>query len=401
MSIPHLSLKGEGLEEYWFMVFIGLVVQNICMSYPHIILFMVPMLLIFAGAHYVLYLSLLQVFAIVNPLVKLYLGLALIFLAVSFFLATFIARFSENEITRGYYFISGFWLGLLLNLLLPLLTLSILLWGARLIGFTFPATTLAYVLFAIAFAYSTYGVWNAGHTRVKEVSVTIPNLPDVWKGKKIVQLSDVHLGLVHREAFMKSLVEKTNAVNPEIVVITGDLFDGMDGKLDELVGPLDDIKAPRGTYFVTGNHETYLGLDEAFTAIKKTPVKILNDEVVDVNGLKLIGIHYPLLDENESVVTILDSLKSQYAGKPNVLLYHSPTHIAEIKASGVNLELCGHTHDGQVFPFGYIAKLIYKGYEYGLYEEGNYTLYTTTGAGTWGPMMRTGNTPEIVVITLK
>lgn len=371
------------------------------MSYPHMLLFMVPMLLIFAGAHYIFYLSLLQIFAIVNPLVKLYFGIALIFLAVSFFLATFIARFSENEITRGYYFVSGFWLGLLVNLLLAVAFLFLLLWGARLIGFTLPVTTLAYILFAIAFAYSTYGVWNAGHTRIKEITVTIPNLPEAWKGKRIVQLSDIHLGLVHREAFMQSLVQKTNAANPEIVVITGDLFDGMDGKLDELVMPLDEIKAPRGTYFVTGNHETYLGLDEAFTAIKKTPVRILNDEVVDVDGLKLIGVHYPLLGEEENVATILDSLKAQYFGKPNVLLYHSPSHIPEIKERGVNLQLSGHTHDGQIFPFHYIAKLVHKGYEYGLYEEGNYTLYTTTGAGTWGPMMRTGNTPEIVVVTLK
>lgn len=383
------------------MVFFCFFVQNVYMSLPHIILFMVPMLLIFGGAHYILYFSILQFFAIVNPLVKLYLALILLFSGVSFFLATFIARFSENNLTRGYYFVSGFWLGLLLNLLLAAALLWILVWVARLGGFALPVTTLAYILFALAFAYSTYGVWNAGYTRVKEISVTIPNLPEAWKGKKIVQLSDVHLGLVHREAFMQSLVDKTNAVNPEMVVITGDLFDGMDGKLDQLVDPLDDIKAPRGTYFVTGNHETYLGLDEAFAAIKKTPTKILHDEVVDVNGLKLIGIHYPLLGENENVVTILDSLKLQYAGKPNVLLYHSPIHIAEIKARGVNLELCGHTHKGQLFPLGIISWLVYKGYDYGLYEEGNYTLYTTTGAGTWGPMMRTGNTPEIVVITLK
>lgn len=371
------------------------------MSILQVILFLVPALLILGGAHYLLYISLLHIFAIANPLVKMYLGLALLFLGISFFLATFIARFSENNLTRGYYFVSGFWLGLLTNLLLAVVLFFILSWGARLLGFSVSSATLAYILFALAFAYSTYGVWNAGYTRVKEITVTIPHLPDAWKGKKIVQLSDVHLGLVHREAFMRRLVEKTNAANPEMVVITGDLFDGMDGKLDELVRPLDDIKAPRGTFFITGNHETYLGLDDVFAAIKKTPVRILNDEVVDLSGLKLIGVHYPLLAETDGVAHILDSLKPQYFGKPNILLYHSPSHIAEIKARGVNLQLSGHTHDGQIFPFHYIAKLVHKGYEYGLYEEGDYTLYTTTGAGTWGPMMRTGNTPEIVVVTLK
>lgn len=365
-----------------------------------IFLFAVPALLILAGAHYALYFSLLRFFSITSPDIKLWLTLALLVLALSFFLATLIAHWSENSITRGYYFVSGFWLGLLTNLLLASALVWILLWVARASGFTVSTTLIAGTLFALAFLYSVYGVWNAGHTRVKEISVTIPNLPDAWKGKKIVQLSDVHLGLVHREAFMRDLVEKTNSAHPEMVVITGDLFDGMDGKLDELVSPLDDIKAPDGVFFITGNHETYLGLDEAFSAIKKTKTAILHDEVRDIRGLKLIGVHYPLLGENENVATILDSLQSQYVGKPNILLYHSPTHIAEIKARGVNLQLSGHTHDGQIFPFGYIAKIVHKGYEYGLYQEGNYTLYTTSGAGTWGPMMRTGNSPEIIVVTL-
>ena len=370
------------------------------MAYLRIILFLIPALSIFFGAHWLLYVSILRFFSVTNFSHKLILLLVLAFFGISFFTSSLLARFSESLFTRGLYFLSAFWLGLLLNLILATATMWVLVWGAQVTGVSFNHVIVASVLFLLAFLYSFYGVWNAFDVRVKEISVHIPNLPDAWKGRKIVQLSDVHLGIVHREAFMRDIVKKTNAANPEMVVITGDLFDGMDGDLNPLVRPLNDIKAEKGTFFITGNHETYLGVKEALNALKTVNVKILKNEVVDVDGLKVIGINYPTLEENEDVVQVLDSLRPQYEGKPNVLLYHAPTFIDEIKARGVNLELCGHTHKGQLFPFGYITSLVYKGYDYGLYTSGNYTLYTTTGAGTWGPPMRTGNHPEIVVVTL-
>ena len=374
--------------------------QNNTMAYLRIILFLISAIGILFGAHWLLYVSILRFFAITNFSHKLILLFVLAFFGISFFTSSFLARFSESLFTRDLYFLSAFWLGLLLNLILATAVMWALVWGAEMVGASLNQTAFASILFMLAFSYSIYGAWNAFTIRVKEVSVHIPNLPDTWKGRKIVQLSDVHLGIVHREAFMRDIVNKTNAVNPEMVVITGDLFDGMDGDLNPLVRPLNDIKAEKGTFFITGNHETYLGVKESLDALTKVNVRILKNEVADVNGLKIIGINYPTLEENENVVSVLDSLKSQYEGKPNVLLYHAPTFIDEIKTRGVNLELCGHTHKGQLFPFGFITSLVYKGYDYGLYTSGNYTLYTTTGAGTWGPPMRTGNHPEIVVITL-
>ena len=104
--------------------------------------------------------------------------------------------------------------------------------------------------------------------------------------------------------------------------------------------------------------------------------------------------------EKKDIVAVLDSLKSDFLGKPNILLYHAPTNIEQIKEAGVNLELCGHTHKGQLFPLKYIVNLIYKGYGYGLHQFGDYTLYVSSGTGSWGPPMRTGSDSEIVVITL-
>jgi hypothetical protein len=214
-------------------------------------------------------------------------------------------------------------------------------------------------------------------------------------------LSDVHLGHIYREKFIKKVVEKVNSQEPEMVLITGDLFDGMDGNLAPIIQPLEDIRAKAETFFVIGNHETYLGLDNVFREIKNTPLRILRDEVVDINGLKLIGIGYPDRGEKKDIVTVLESLKKDYFGKPNILLFHTPVAISQIKDLGINLELCGHTHRGQIFPFNLITNLLYRGYDYGLFSMGEYTLYTSNGVGTWGPAMRLGNNPEIVVITLK
>jgi hypothetical protein len=249
--------------------------------------------------------------------------------------------------------------------------------------------------------YSVYGIWNADHPQIKNITVTIPNLPQQWKNKIIVQLSDVHMGHVYRADFLRRIVAKVNAVHPDMVVITGDFFDGMDGDLQQLVRPLNDLGPEKGIFFITGNHETFLGIDKVFAAFQNTRVQILQDQVVDVDGLKVIGIGYPSRGENKDVVGVLHSLKKDFVGRPNLLLFHAPVHIDEFKNSGVNLQLSGHTHQGQIFPFRYITELVYKGYDYGLHRIGDYTLYTTNGAGTWGPAMRTGNIPEVVVITLQ
>lgn len=365
------------------------------------IIFISLALVILFGAHYLLYFSVIKFFSIVNSFYKNILLATLSFLAVSFVLSSILARIQENILTRAFYFASGYWLGLLLNLIMAVAVIWLIVGIAGFSGMNINRTFLATIFFVLAIIYSFYGVWNALNPRIKNISVSIPNLPEQWKGKKIVQISDLHLGHVHGEDFMRKVSGKINLINPKVVTITGDLFDGMDGNLDYLAMAIKEIHAEKGIFFVTGNHETYLGVDKAFAALKKTDVKILQDEVVDVDGLKIIGLNYPNRGENKNEVEILQLLKKDFAGQPNILLNHAPFDIDKIKESGINLQLSGHTHKGQIFPFGYITKLVYKGYDYGLFEMGNYTLYITNGVGTWGPTMRTGNTPEIVAITLQ
>lgn len=356
---------------------------------------------ILLGVHWALYASIVSFFAIADKVCKRTLAGVLAFLSVSFILAWVLVSRQENLFTRGFYLMSGYWLGLLVNLLMALAVVWLIVGLSRLTGLRLETAMIALICFGLASAYTAYGVWNAEHPRIKNITVTIPNLPAQWKNKKIVQLSDVHLGHVRSDGFLRHIVAEVNAVHPALVVITGDLFDGSDGELRRFVQPLNGIQAEKGMFFITGNHETYLGVEKAFAALENTPVRILQDEIVDVDGLKVIGISYPKRGENKDVVGVLHSLEKDFGGRPNLFLYHAPVHINEFKDSGVNLQLSGHTHMGQIFPFRYITHLVYKGYDYGLHRMGDYTLYTTDGIGTWGPALRTGNTPEIVVVTLQ
>ena len=250
--------------------------------------------------------------------------------------------------------------------------------------------------------YSAYGVVNAYHPRLVHCTVRIKNLPPAWQGKRLVQISDVHLGRILGADFLARIVAKVNAQNPAMVLITGDLFDGSDGNLEELVAPLNRLVAPQGIYFVTGNHETYLGVSRSIAALRATPVRVLADERVVIDGLQVVGISYPerghALNFAEKMARLsgfdprpaLDSaLPQPHAGRGGEGGRHQPAAFRDtfIKA--------------RLFPLQFITRLMFGKYYHGLHTEGDYTLYTSSGAGLWGPTMRTGNHPEIVVIRLE
>jgi len=367
--------------------------------YLEMALFIALALAIIFGSHFFVYYSLVSFFKVAGHTTKAWIGVILFALAISFIISSIVAHYYNNIFSRGFYFLASLWLGVLTNLFLAFA----LGWGIYWVfGISGIKADLAIGTVAIiaAIIYSSYGVFNAYNTQVKHITVKIKNLPPQWQGKTAVQLSDIHIGHVFDKYFLEKLVDMTNALHPDIVFITGDLFDGMDGALDSQVEPVNDIKAPLGTYFITGNHETYFGVDRVYDILKKTKVKILDDRMVDLNGLQIVGLSYP---ERGATKNVSEAIRQTGfdRNKPSILLYHNPTHIEEIKSLGINLQLSGHTHKGQIFPFGLITSLIYRGYDYGLHEEGDYTEYTTNGAGAWGPTMRTGNTPEIVEITLE
>jgi predicted MPP superfamily phosphohydrolase len=348
-------------------------------------------------SHYFIYYSIVHFFGVAGGR-KATLGVVLFLLPASFIATTIFARRSENPAATVLYFSSSLWLGVGLTLM-TFFAVAWAAWGLTRLAAHSPGPALfGGVAMVLGFLYSGYGVWNAYHPREEDLTVKIRNLPAAWRGKKVVQLSDVHLGHILGAPFLERIVEETNAQSPSMVFITGDLFDGADGRLDELVGPLNGLKAPLGTYYVTGNHETYLGVERAYAALKNTPVRILRDEMVVVDGLQIVGLSYPERGSSKDVGEVIKKLPGFDPRLPSILLYHSPTQVQQAKAAGIDLQLSGHTHQGQIFPIQFISRLIYGKYYNGLHTDGDYTIYTSSGAGTWGPTMRTGNHPEIAVI---
>jgi predicted MPP superfamily phosphohydrolase len=369
--------------------------------YLFIPLFVAAALSILFLSHYFIYYSVVHFFGVAGAGRRAALAITLFLLPASFIASEILARWIDNRLSRVVLFSSGLWLGVGLTLVV---TFAVA-WAARgaVKVFAHSPSPAVFGLAAVAAAclYSGYGVWNAYHLRTQDIFVRIKNLPPEWRGKKVVQLSDVHLGHILGARFLQKIVERVNAENPSLVFITGDLFDGADGRLDKLVGPLNAIRAPLGIYYVTGNHETYLGVDRAYAALRKTKAKILADEMVVIEGLQIIGVEYPQRGFSKDLTEVIRKLPDFNPRLPSILLYHNPTEIAQAKAAGISLQLSGHTHQGQIFPIQLISWLIFGKYYNGLHVEGDYVIYTSSGAGTWGPTMRTGNHPEIAVIHLE
>ncbi len=364
-------------------------------------LFILIALSILYLGHYFIYASVLYFFGAIAFEHRTALALVLFLLPLSFIASSFLAHWNDGLVTRVLYFCSSLWLGVGLTLLTAF-GLAWAGWGAThvLMGSPSPAW-FGLAAVGLTLLYSAYGVVNAYYPRLVHCTVRIKNLPPAWKGKTLVQISDVHLGRILGAGFLARIVAKVNAQNPAMVLITGDLFDGSDGNLEALVAPLNRLVAPQGIYFVTGNHETYLGVPRSLAALRATPVKVLSDERVEINGLQVVGISYPERGHALNFAQKMAMLSEFDPRLPSILLYHSPTQVAAAKAAGINLQLSGHVHQGQIFPLQFVTRLMFGKYYHGLHSEGDYTLYTSSGAGLWGPTMRTGNHPEIVVIRLE
>jgi predicted MPP superfamily phosphohydrolase len=250
------------------------------------------------------------------------------------------------------------------------------------------------------------GVREAREIETPTIEVRLAKLSPELSGYRIVQLSDVHLGPVLDRPFLAELVARTNALRPDLVAITGDLVDASVEVLGPELAPLRDLRARDGVVFVTGNHEYYFGADEWCAHLRSIGVRVLVNERVAIggaNGFDLAGItdptgaralagHAPDLER---------ALAGRDASRALVLLAHQPRQIAATKGRGVGLQLSGHTHGGQLWPFGLLVGL-FQPYVAGLHlHEGETWIYVSRGAGFWGPPMRVGNPAEIATIVLR
>lgn len=354
------------------------------------------LLISFIG-HYFIYFSLTRYFDLSGN-DNIWLGGVLFILSLSFLGTTVFAHYYDNKRTRYSYFLASLWLwfGLYLVFFFAVIWVFALIIGN--LDIFIPMNFFGIMAIGASSIISLYGFYHATHIHITRIRVPIQNLPHEWEGKKVIHISDIHLGHILRARFLKRIVRKINQEDGEIVCITGDLFDGMDGSLEHLIDPLDQIEAPKGILYVDWNHEAYLGIERALKIVSKTKTKILHDEIYTLDGLDFIWIDYT--GEKRKLSEVIMSIPWYSRNKPTILLYHVPEQIDEIVKTGVDLELCGHTHRGQLWPSCYISRLLFRGRDYGLHTIGNYSLNVSSGVWTWWPPMRVGSKAEIVVIEL-
>jgi hypothetical protein len=312
------------------------------------------------------------------------------------------------------------WMGAMLYLLLPLWLTEPLRLGHTIAGWLgrpvapdrrlFFARTVAASLGLLAPVVSGIGVATAlRRVRVKPVEVRLTRLPASLSGFSLVQLTDVHVGPTIGGGFVDELVETANGLAADAIVITGDLVDGSVAELGPMVARLGKLRARHGVYFVTGNHEYYSGARPWVEFLGSIGIRVLRNEHVTLahpDGIERGALHLAGIDDwsagqfpDGHGPDLPGALAGRHSDYPVVLLAHQPRAVRQASEHRVDLQLSGHTHGGQLFPFNLLARL-QQPFVAGLHRLGPTQIYVSSGTGYWGPPMRVGTTAEITHIRL-
>ena len=258
------------------------------------------------------------------------------------------------------------------------------------------------IVSAIVLIILIAGFINTRVFKIETLTLQIPARNSSIKDLNVVMISDLHLSTINGEDFVEGIVEKINSLHPDIVLIAGDLVDDRASVLrDKGIGSsLKALNPPLGVYGITGNHEYINGVDSSVNYMEELNITPLRDTSVTIdNSFVLIG-----REDRSKGLSKRKSLKELVDGSnhnlPILLLDHTPFHLEEAMENGIDLQLSGHTHNGQMFPINLITNIIYE-VSCGFLRKGNTQYYVSSGVGTWGPPIRTGSRSEIVNLKIK
>jgi len=317
-----------------------------------------------------------------------------------FVLGTLISFRFQHPLLRSFIGVSAIFLGFMNYGLLAAAACWILAGATRLAGLPVEPQLLAGTLYGAAVLATVYGLANAARIRVTRVAVSLPNLPASWRGRTVALVSDVHLGNIRGSAFVRRIVARLREFRPNAVFISGDMFDGTQLDIDEAVRPWAGLSTPEGIFFAGGNHDDFGDRPKYLAALERVGLRVLNNEKVTVDGLQIAGVHDAEAGDPSRFREILRGMDLDRS-VASILLAHQPSHLAIPEAAGVSLQLSGHTHSGQFWPWSLLVSRIYGPFAYGLNRLGGLLVYTSSGVGTWGPPIRVGTRSEIVVMRLQ
>lgn len=270
----------------------------------------------------------------------------------------------------------------------------------QLAGSTLAPAAVACGIYGAAMLVALYGLIHATRLQITRFTVRLSNLPLAWQGRDVAVVSDLHVGNLHGPAFIRRVIARLNALQPEVVLIAGDMFDGAKVDVARSVAPWKDCRAAGGVYFVTGNHDEFGDRAPYLAALTAVGVRVLNNEKVTVDGLQIVGVHDT---ETRHAMRYREILQRAglVPGSPSILVAHQPSHLEIPAKAGISLQVSGHTHGGQFWPWSWVVRRLYGSFAVGLSRFGSLQVVTSSGAGSWGPPLRVGTRSEIVVLRLE
>jgi hypothetical protein len=271
---------------------------------------------------------------------------------------------------------------------------------SRLAGIAVEGRIIAAWAYGAAALVGLYALFSAYWVRVTRVTIRLPNLPPFWSGRKIALVSDIHLGNFRGRMFSRRVVSRLMSLSPECILVGGDMFDGVKIDVERAARPWSALSAPSGVYFVGGNHDDYGGRNSYFGALRRVGMRVLDNERADMHGLQLVGVHDRETHRPEVFRAILDKAGLD-PSRASILLAHRPENLAVPEEAGISLQLSGHTHRGQFWPWTLVARRVHRDFAYGLNRFGRMIVFTSSGVGTWGPPFRLGTRSEVVLIRLE
>jgi uncharacterized protein len=387
------------------------------MSASRLAIFLSALLSIAGGGHYYLFVKLVK-----SPAWPGKIGVALaatLWGMMALLLVTLLMRDAPRHLRAPFSWIGFSWLGLFFVLFMGFLLGEVVTLCIKLVtalqGAPLDEERRRFIARAIAGSVGLVSLLMGGaglvsalsKTAVKRVAVKLKTFGTDSAPFTLVQLTDVHVGPTIGKAFIREVVDQVNALAPDAIVITGDLVDGTVDELREHVAPLADLKAKEGVFFVTGNHEYYSGADAWIEHLTSLGIRVLRNEGVELSQVFLAGVddataHQFGNGHGEDVAKVASAWNQSETAKkkPFVLLAHQPKTIVSAALHNVALQLSGHTHGGQIFPWNFFVRL-QQPYVAGLYAHNEATqLYVSCGTGYWGPPMRVGAPAEITHLTL-
>jgi predicted MPP superfamily phosphohydrolase len=305
---------------------------------------------------------------------------------------------SLSKLGRITYRVAAVTLGLMLYLLLSVVMTDILR-----IFTSFQPWIYGSIAISSTLVISLYGILNSNNLRISKIEIPIPGLT---KEIKALHLSDIHIGHFRGKPFLQKIVDQANKLHPDVVFLTGDLFDGKINLKEETIQPLKQIKVP--VFFVEGNHDIYTDVKTIKALLRKNGIHVLENEIIQWDGIQIIGLNHMLADRGAThahassksitIRKVLDNLSID-KHRPSILLHHSPDGIEFASDAGIDLYLSGHTHAGQLFPINYISKWLFT-FNRGLHHYNGTRIYVSEGVGTFGPPMRVATRSEMTLITV-